>query len=196
MCQIVQSSNQPNHQLNSSLFQSFERSFKRSPKKHLVFLMGIPGSGKSTWVDSLIQALNYQQVSIISPDLLRQKLFGATEIQGSWHRIWQQAIRETRTALGLGKLVIYDATNTRCRHRRQTLACFRALGFRQITGIWLDLPLEICLRRNQQRDRQVPETVIRKMHQDLQLTPPSLADGLNCLQRYILIEGKSMVQRY
>lgn len=117
------------------------------------------------------------------------------EIQGSWGKIWQQVIREARLALSLGKLVIYDATNTRCRYRRQTISCFRALGFWQVTGIWLDLPLEVCLKRNQQRDRQVPETVIRNMHQDLQLTPPSLADGLDCLQRYILIEGKGMVQR-
>ncbi len=168
---------------------------QRSPKKHLIFLLGIPGSGKSAWANHLSQTLGNRQVSIISPDNLRRKLFGATEIQGSWSRIWQQVLRETRLALNLGKLVIYDATNTRCRYRRQTLACFRALGFGQITGVWLDLPLEVCLRRNQQRDRRVPETVIRNMHQDLQLTPPSLADGLDCLQRYILIEGKGMVQR-
>ncbi len=171
------------------------RFLQRSPKKHLVFLIGIPGSGKSAWANHLSQAFCSRRVSIISPDLLRQKLFGAMEIQGSWSRIWQQVLRETRLALGLGKLVIYDATNTQCRYRHQTIACFRALGFWHITGIWLDLPLEVCLRRNQQRDRQVPETVINNMYQDLRLTPPSLADGLDCLQRYILIEGKGMVQR-
>lgn len=164
----------------------------RSQKGQLIFFIGIPGCGKSWWAEHLSKALPGQ---IVSPDTLRQKLFGDREIQGSWGRIWPQAAREIRPALGLGKLVIYDATNARCRYRRQTIASLRALGLQQITGIWLDLPLNVCLVRNQQRDRQVPETVIKNMYQDLQLTPPSLADGLDCLQRYILIEGQGMVLR-
>ncbi len=192
MCHILQSSKQSGNQVILSLGRSLKIGLKISPKKYLVFLIGIPGSGKSRWANYICQSLGGQ---IVSPDAIRQKLFGAVEIQGSWSKIWQQAVRELRVASSLGKLVVYDATNTRCRHRRQTIACLRALGFWQITGIWLDLPLEVCLARNQQRDRQVPELVIKNMYQDLQLTPPSLADGLDCLQRYILIDGKGIVLR-
>ncbi|NJL91374.1 MAG: AAA family ATPase [Coleofasciculaceae cyanobacterium SM2_1_6] len=150
----------------------------------MIFLIGIPGSGKSSQASYLHQNLASE---IISLDRLRQQLFGDVQRQGSWGRIWQQAERELRRVLQTGKLAIYDATNAQCRHRRQTLACCRALGFQQIVGIWLDLPLEICLQRNQARDRQVPEIVIKNMHQALQQNPPSLADGLDCLQRYILV---------
>lgn len=171
--------------------QTPKRAYKQIPAKTLIFLIGIPGSGKSSQASYLYENFSSE---IISPDRLRQQLFGDVQIQGSWGRIWQQAERELRQILHAKKLAIYDATNARCRHRRQTLACCRALGFQQIVGIWLDLSLEICLQRNQARDRQVPEIVIKNMSQALQQNPPSLADGLDCLQRYILV-GEKLILR-
>jgi|GEM_PF-946108 len=177
-------------QNHKQTWQQFQRK-AQIPAKTLIFLIGIPGSGKSSQASYLDQNFDSE---IISPDRIRQQLFGDVQIQGSWGRIWQQAVGELRRVLHSEKLAIYDATNARCRHRRQTIACCRALGFQQIMGIWLDIPLEVCLQRNQARDRQVPETVIKNMYQDLRLTPPSLADGLDCLQRYILV-GEKLILR-
>jgi predicted kinase len=171
--------------------QTPKRAYRQISPKTLIFLIGIPGSGKSSQASYLHQ--NFES-EIISPDRLRQQLFGDVQIQGSWGRIWQQAERELRRVLQSEKLAIYDATNAQCRQRRQTLACCRALGFQQIIGIWLDIPLEICLQRNQARDRQVPEMVIKNMSQALQLNPPSLADGLDCLQRYILVREQLILR--
>ena len=76
---------------------------------------------------------------------------------------------------------IYDATNVVRRDRRRAIALARAHGFTTIIAVWLNTPLEICLQRNQQRDRQVPAIVILQMHRRLMSAPPALADGCDRL---------------
>jgi len=84
---------------------------------------------------------------------------------------------------GKAKAAIYDATNVLRKSRREAIALARTTGFTHITGVWFDLPLEVCLQRNQQRDRQVPSEVILQMNRQLQDAPPDLRDGLDYLIR-------------
>ncbi|MBX9690165.1 MAG: hypothetical protein K2X27_25865, partial [Candidatus Obscuribacterales bacterium] len=54
--------------------------------------------------------------------------------------------------------------NTNPRHREEIISRARQSGYSDIQ-IWvLDVPLEICLERNRQRNRQVPEEIVSKMH--------------------------------
>ncbi|MFM7601051.1 MAG: 6-phosphofructokinase, partial [Pseudanabaena sp.] len=48
-----------------------------------------------------------------------------------------------------------------------------------ITGIWLDVPLWICLSRNEVRDRVVPEDVVVEMYRTLSYNPPTLREGFD-----------------
>jgi len=129
--------------------------------------------------------------SLISTDAIRAQLFGDEAIQGSWRLVQQeiqlqlrQAVQQAQVGQPGALAAIYDATNVRRKNRREAIAQIRAIGFRQIRGIWLDTPLPICLERNRQRCRQVPEAVILRMDRQLRGAPPSLSDGLDCLQRY------------
>ena len=150
----------------------------------LILLIGLPGSGKSFLAAQLQQ--NYPDRPIISTDAIRAELFGNAAEQGSWSLIqqaiqqqFQQAVSAIRA--GRSSAAIYDATNVRRCYRREAIATARAAGFQQIVGIWLDTPLSVCLQRNRQRDRQVPEAVIQKMHRQLQDAPPHLNDGFDRL---------------
>jgi predicted kinase len=168
----------------------------------LMLLIGLPGSGKSTLAREL-QAID-PNYTIVSTDAIRQQLFGDESIQGAWELIWAEVQRQLRQAIYSMeadphlqvypdhpqvfqrpvRAVIYDATNVvRC-DRRRLIETLRSIGFRQITGFWLDTPLELCLQRNQNRCRQVPEAVIQRMCRRLTGAPPSLAEGLDCLIRY------------
>ncbi|NJR64681.1 MAG: AAA family ATPase [Leptolyngbyaceae cyanobacterium CRU_2_3] len=158
---------------------------------HLIFLIGLPGSGKSFLAEQLTQQ-HLGQV-LISTDAIRAKLFGNESIQGAWRPIHLEIQDQMRRAVQEISQVrspiapygaTYDATNTRRKNRRATLRLARSLGFRQITGIWVDTPLALCLERNRNRDRQVPEDVIQRMHRQLRSAPPSLSDGLDYLKRY------------
>jgi predicted kinase len=123
---------------------------------------------------------------LISTDAIRAELFGDEATQGSWLQIEREVERQFRQTVqnilrGQVTEGIYDATNVERKQRRQAIALARTCGFTHITGLWLNTPLWLCLERNRQRDRQVPEDIILKMHRCLLGAPPSLAESLDCL---------------
>ncbi|MGF1497198.1 MAG: AAA family ATPase [Elainellaceae cyanobacterium] len=166
----------------------------------LVLMIGLPGSGKTTLAAEI--AHNSPKCLVVSTDAVRAKFYGDEAIQGEWRRIWAEVERQLREAISaphgqvnhapppiplprlMTPTVIYDATNAVRRQRRRAIAQFRALGFRQIFGLWLDVPLAECLVRNRGRSRQVPEDVVQRMARCLQDAPPELGEGLDALVRY------------
>jgi predicted kinase len=152
----------------------------------LLLLIGIPGSGKSCLAAQLQQILSCR---VISTDRIRAQLFGDEAIQGPWLLIWRQVGWQFREAVeqihtGQISLAVYDATNTRRRNRRDVITLARLAGFTQITAVWLDPSLELCLQRNQQRQRQVPDAVIQRMYRQLWSCPPRLREGIDLLLHY------------
>ncbi len=159
----------------------------QSPIIKLVLLIGIPGSGKSSLAQQIVAASRGHL--LISTDAIRGQLFGDEAIQGSWVLIGQELQRQLHQAVGAicqnsATEAIFDATNAVRQYRRAAIALARDTGFTHITGLWLDTPVWLCLHRNRQRQRQVPDDVILRMHRQLRQDPPSLADGLDCLIRY------------
>ena len=152
----------------------------------LILFIGLPGSGKSTLTRQLIVA--DPKLKLISTDKIRERLFGNEIIQGDWLLVWREVQRQFQRAViqisrGEVSAAIYDATNAQRRHRREVIICARAVGFKQIVGLWVDTPVWLCLARNRRRDRQVPEEVILRMHRQLHDAAPSLSEGLDCLWR-------------
>lgn len=150
----------------------------------LILLIGLPGSGKSTVAAKLLQARS--QMRLISTDAIRSHLFGDDAMQGHWLQVWREVCKQFQQAVqqiadGHASEAIYDATNAVRRDRRRAIALARAYGFTNIIGIWLNTPLEVCLQRNRQRDRRVPEAVILRMHRCLMGAQPSVSDGCDRL---------------
>jgi predicted kinase len=148
----------------------------------LLCLVGLPASGKSTAV-AQIQTL-YPDLVVVSPDRIRADLYGDAAIQGDWTAI--EAIVETQLitaaqaiTLGRSPVTIYDATNANLTHRIEAIALAHDCGFTTVIGLWFDVPIALCLTRNQGRDRQVPEAVLERMDAMLRSHPPQLADGFD-----------------
>lgn len=161
-----------------------------------ILLIGLPGSGKSTLAPQL--TLPGLRHVIVSTDAIRAQLFGDESTQGSWLQIEQERQRAfvaaaRQVAQGQQDALIYDATNVARRQRRAAIALARQVGFGDIMGLWLDVPLSVCLERNRCRDRRVPEAVIQRMYRQLWGAPPSLADGFNTLMRYTTEPDSSAV---
>ena len=150
----------------------------------LILLIGLPGSGKSSLAQWLLQETPGRY--LISTDGIRAVLFGDEATQGSWLTVWQEVGRQFRETVGQiqrGEVeaAIYDATNVVRKQRREAIALAREAGFTDITGIWLNVPLGLCLQRNQQRDRQVPDDIIHRMSCCLHNAPPSEQEGFDRL---------------
>ncbi|MBI1243178.1 WYL domain-containing protein [Umezakia ovalisporum] len=139
------------------------------------FLIGVPGSGKSTFAHKLAQLANYR---IVSTDAIREKLYGDASIQGVWGEIEAQLMSEIVQATASGHSVIYDATNAKRAWRMELLGRLNSLADSPLwMGWYLQTPLQICKLWNQKRSRQVPEVVIENMYKSLQNFPPVTAEG-------------------
>ena len=140
-------------------------------------LIGPPASGKSTLAQQWIaRSPEYQW---ISTDHIRQALWGDDAIQGDWLAVETEVIRQIKEAIAQQQPVIYDATNAKRIWRLGLMEKLSKLdkGKTQWMAWWLKTPLAECKKNNQQRQRQVPNTVIEQMHQMLKARPPIPAEG-------------------
>ncbi len=137
-------------------------------------LIGIPGSGKSTFA----RELNHQipDSVIISTDEIRLRLFGNEATQGDWTRIQQVAIEQVKLAVAYNQPVIYDATNVQLAWRNSFLNHVQHMNAEWIAW-WIKTPVEICKQWNQKRSRQVPNDVIDLYQEYLAEMPPTVEEG-------------------
>ena len=149
----------------------------------IVVLVGLPGSGKSTY-------LKQMGVSGLSSDGIR-KLLADDETDQTIHvRVFQTLRYLLEQRLAIGRAVTYiDATNLTPEERGPYLAIGRAWGC-DVEAVFFDVPLEICLERNARRPRVVPGEAMAKMA--AKLAPPSVEEGFT---RVTVLEGGSPVPR-
>lgn len=130
---------------------------------HLIMMCGIPGSGKSTFAKQMIE--NDENIVYISRDVIRFSLIKPNEKYFSKEKeVKQTYFKQLRENLIKGKTVIADATHLSPKSRQ---ALISGIGYNkmQVTAVWFDVPLEVCLKRNSQRAgrERVPEKTITDM---------------------------------
>ncbi len=139
-----------------------------APKGVVVLAIGLPGSGKTTW-------FGRRGVTPLSSDLLRNILFDDVEEQR-----YQGLVFSTLRSLLRARLIAHmpwnyvDATNLSVHERRQWIKMAKSFGY-QVHAVFFDVPLEVCLERNRNRDRSVSEEAMRKMAE--RLKPPVFEEG-------------------
>jgi predicted kinase len=134
----------------------------------IVVLVGLPGSGKSTY-------LKQMGVSGLSSDAIR-KLLADDETDQTIHvRVFQTLRYLLEQRLAIGRAVTYiDATNLTPEERGPYLAIGRTWGC-DVEAVFFDVPLDVCLERNAGRPRVVPGEALAKMA--AKLAPPSVEEG-------------------
>ena len=141
----------------------------RIPEPALVLLMGVAGSGKSTFAAS-----HFRPTEVISSDQCRAMIADDPEDQSVSPAAFDLLHVIAGKRLDAGRLTVIDATNVLA-WGRKTLLELAAAREVPVIAVVLDLPLELCRERNLARARQVPEAVIQKQWGDLQGSLSGLA---------------------
>jgi len=128
--------------------------------------VGLPASGKTTFAHILKKKLNLcfrSEVKIIDPDLLRDTLSPKNFDFQNEPRIREETLGKVRKYLKKGLIVISDDLNyfTSMRHDLKSIADDLGTNF---YIIHISTPLELCLKRNENRGKPIPNKVIQKIH--------------------------------
>ncbi|HTP06714.1 MAG TPA: ATP-binding protein [Anaerolineae bacterium] len=146
----------------------------------LYVLIGLPGSGKSTWARQNVDRLH---AVVVGSDEVRREFQANGQNPLNGDRVFAEVERRARSLLQADQSVILDATHFLRKYRTYTLHLARDTRARRV-AIWFDVPLDICLQRNDQRsnltfgDEQVPKDVVRRMADLLQSPGRDEFDGV------------------
>ena len=145
----------------------------------LKVMVGIPGSGKSTWANKEAQYLEADgfHAAIISRDEVRKSFIGDGEYFSREDEVFEEFIRQINECLEVGiDYVFVDATHISQGSRAKLLSRLRPDGRTRLTFEVCNCGIDTCIARNNLREgfAKVPESAIRKMARDYR--PPTPAE--------------------
>jgi len=138
----------------------------------LIFLIGLPGSGKSTYAEKNLS----KDSEILSSDRIRQELFNDETNQDNNQLVFDTLFARARDFLIQGKNVVIDATNVDKQERVNSLAKFKDLDVYRV-AIVVKTPVSECIRRDSMRERTVGKNVILKFRR--RMVYPTKAEGFD-----------------
>lgn len=142
----------------------------------VAMMIGVPGSGKSTVARQISELLN---IAVLSSDECRKEISGDANDQSVSREAWAMVYDRARQSIESGRSVIIDGIHTNVEMRRRDIQQYKQFGARAVVGIYIQTDVATCIDRNENRDRVVPEFVIRNMQIGIDRYPPSTDDGFD-----------------
>lgn len=125
----------------------------------LFMMIGLPGSGKSYIAECLSEITGSE---IVSSDAIRKELFGDENDQEHNNEVFNTVNSRIKNYLKDGKSVILDATNLSAKRRKNFIKTLENIKCAKI-AVLIATDYELCLKQNSERERHVPEDVIKRM---------------------------------
>ena len=135
-------------------------------------LVGLPGSGKSTYLERL-------GVQGLSSDSVRGLLADDQTDQTIHRQVFATLRYLLKRRLALARPVTYlDATHLTPWERRPYVKMGLIYNC-SVEAVFFDTPLEVCRQRNRLRRRVVPDDVLDRMA--AKLVPPTVEEGFSAV---------------
>ena len=123
----------------------------RASKGTVVLAIGLPGSGKSSW-------FKRHNITPLSSDMLRALLFDDPTEQRFQDLIFSNLRSMLKARLIARRPLNYvDATNLTPHERQSWIKLGQDYGY-EVQAVFFDVPLEVCLERNQNANARWPTT--------------------------------------
>lgn len=135
----------------------------------LYVMVGVPASGKTTKAKEV-------DGTRVSFDDIREYLYGDASCRGVQSEIQAEFKRRMTQLIVEGKSVVLDYQGLTPESRGTFISQYGRY-FERLVAVYLNTPLEVCLERNRQRSRHVPEFVIRRNHN--MLCVPDESEGFH-----------------
>lgn len=148
--------------------------------KRLILMVGIPGSGKSTWLANHEQALNPKH-TIISRDVIRFALVKEGEEYFSKEKeVWAEYVTLAKKSLTENEDTVLDATHLNEASRGKIMRELKDyLKGVSIEAVVMLPGLKTAIAQNDMREGRshVPESVIKRMNSSF--TIPTFEEGFD-----------------
>lgn len=138
---------------------------------HFVMTVGLPGSGKSTFLNDIFGRRDFH---IHSSDSIRKELLGDVNDQTSNSLVFETLHDRIKEDLKNGDNCCYDATNVHEKYRRAFLQELKSISCVKMCCI-VATPVEECIKRDEERERNVGKEVINRMYKNFNI--PTKREG-------------------
>lgn len=139
------------------------------PKTALVVLVGASGSGKSTFARRV-----FEPFETLSSDFFRGLVSNSMEDQSATKAAFESLSFVTGKRLDAGLLTVVDATSVQAEARASLVRLAKEHDVLPI-AIVLDVPLEVCLARNESRtDHTLPAQSVKRQLEQLRRSKKNL----------------------
>jgi predicted kinase len=150
-----------------------------------VMLVGIPTSGKSTYVEKLKKLDYWKDAVVLSTDSYIEK--EAKRMGLTYNQVFDDVIDNATRELELqlimakdkGKDIIFDQTNLSKKTRRKKLSKLPSYYRRGV--IYFEVSLEEALKRNKTREGKfIPESILKRMYHQFEV--PTISEGFDYVE--------------
>ena len=153
-------------------------------KRRIIVLVGLPGSGKSTWRDDFLATAKEDFVVVSSDDIIEEMCAeegityseGFEKFAGKATGKMKQNFRE---AVNSGRNIIWDQTNMTQKKRRGILKGVPEDYYREVVAFEIteaELNKRLA-QREKETGKHIPEFVVKKMANSYQ--PPTRQEGFD-----------------
>lgn len=129
--------------------------------REVIVMVGYPGSGKSTYAESLVEKSNYYRVD------------------GDTYKTPQAMVLDALKHAN-DRSIIFDSTGG-TKQRRQNFVEFAKSHTLPIRAVWVTTPIETALIRNSQRPVPVPPIALYSYRKHFE--EPTLEEGFTSVER-------------
>ena len=153
----------------------------------LFVIIGLPGSGKSFEARKIAEE---ETAIIVSSDAIRKEINGDENDQNNGGKVFEIAKKRLKEALTEGRNVIMDSTNISCKRRIALLEEMKKYATESI-AVLMATPFEMCVERQNLRERKVDVEVITRMYHNFQV--PYYYEGWNKIE--VVYPGRHWTDR-
>lgn len=134
----------------------------------LVVTVGLPASGKTSWVKGFIEDNKDKTIDIISSDKIREEIFKDIGDQNHNNEVFDIMKRRTKESLSQGHVAVYEATNISSKRRRALLKELKRYYDKAIC-LFKYKNLLNCFVDNENRKKRVPSDIINRMYRNFEI---------------------------